>query len=85
MDLQNAYATYLRLQERLRAAVKGRDDVIDLVLISLLSDGHVLLEDYPGSGKTLLAKTLGDSIVGDLGDDQPLPDTGRGASRASAR
>ena len=67
MDLTGAHQIYLRLQERLRAAVKGRDDVVDLVLTSLLADGHVLLEDYPGSGKTLLAKTLGDSIT----DDQP--------------
>ena len=37
----------------------GRNDVIDLVIVGLLTDGHVLLEDYPGSGKTTLAKTLG--------------------------
>ena len=70
MDLHSAHETYLRLRDRCRAAVKGRDDVIDLVLISLLADGHVLLEDYPGSGKTLLAKTLGDSIGDDNPDDQ---------------
>nr|XP_061804812.1 uncharacterized protein YeaC-like [Nerophis lumbriciformis] len=52
-----------RLRTRLRAQVLGRDEVIDLVLVALLSDGHVLLEDYPGSGKTTLAKALGLSIV----------------------
>ncbi len=57
-----------RLQARLRAQVLGRDEVIDLVLVALLSDGHVLLEDYPGSGKTTLAKTLGLSIVDDRED-----------------
>lgn len=46
----------------LRQAIIGRDDVIELLLIALLSDGHVLLEDYPGSGKTTLAKALGHSI-----------------------
>ena len=50
------------LQKRLRASVIGRDDVIDLIIIALLADGHVLLEDYPGSGKTTLAKALGDSL-----------------------
>lgn len=50
------------LGKRARAAVVGRDDVIELVLIALLSDGHVLLEDYPGSGKTTLARALGDSL-----------------------
>ena len=38
-----------------------------------MADGHVLLEDYPGSGKTTLAKTLGESIIDDLPDDD-IPD-----------
>ncbi|HKU41800.1 MAG TPA: AAA family ATPase [Polyangiales bacterium] len=50
------------LGRRARAVVIGRDDVIELVLIALVSDGHVLLEDYPGSGKTTLARALGDSL-----------------------
>ena len=51
--------TIQHLQGALRSSVMGRDDVIDLVIVGLLTDGHVLLEDYPGSGKTTLAKTLG--------------------------
>lgn len=47
--------------------VMGRDDVIELVLVALFSGGHVLLEDYPGSGKTTLANALGHSIL----DDNP--------------
>jgi len=57
---------------RLSAAVKqrvlGRDDVIELTLIALVADGHVLLEDFPGSGKTTLAKALGEAIVDDGSD-----------------
>src|ERR1700753_739687 len=53
------------LAKRARAVVVGRDDVIELVLIALLSDGHVLLEDYPGSGKTTLARALGDCLPAD--------------------
>jgi len=56
-----------RLRARMRYDIMGRDDVIELVLVALLSGGHVLLEDYPGSGKTTLAKALGESII----DDQP--------------
>jgi MoxR-like ATPase len=52
----------------MRDNVMGRDDVIELVLIALFGDGHVLLEDYPGSGKTTLANALGHSIVDDLPD-----------------
>lgn len=51
-----------RLGARLRAAVRGRDEVIELVLVALLADGHVLLEDYPGSGKTTLARALGSAL-----------------------
>ena len=78
------YETAQILRRRLRAAVKGRDEVIDLIITALLADGHVLLEDYPGSGKTTLAKALGESVtegtvtrwlkkVGDtVGVDEPL-------------
>jgi MoxR-like ATPase len=58
-----------RLRARVRNHVMGRDDVIELVLVALFSDGHILLEDYPGSGKTTLAKALGDSIIDDVPDD----------------
>lgn len=54
-----------RLFHRVSAVVRGRDDVIELVLIALLADGHILLEDFPGSGKTTLAKALGEAIVDD--------------------
>ncbi len=61
--LDQAFEVIERLRARIRAQVLGRDEVIDLVLVALLSDGHVLLEDYPGSGKTTLAKALGASIL----------------------
>ncbi len=65
--LEHAMQVIERLRARVRSQVLGRDEVIDLVLVALLSDGHVLLEDFPGSGKTTLAKALGGSIV----DDRP--------------
>ncbi len=58
------------LRTRLRAAIRGRDQVIDLVLVALLADGHVLLEDYPGSGKTTLARALGEAINDDVPGDE---------------
>jgi len=51
-----------RVAERLGEAIVGRDDVIDLVVIAWLAGGHVLLEDFPGSGKTMLARALGESL-----------------------
>lgn len=62
-ELQRSHDTVNRLRARVRAAVRGRDDVIDLVLTALFADGHVLLEDYPGSGKTTLARALGEAIT----------------------
>jgi MoxR-like ATPase len=61
-SLEKASDVGNRLRARLTAAVKGRDDVIELLLVALFADGHVLLEDYPGSGKTTLARALGSSI-----------------------
>ncbi len=61
-----------RLGERMKKAVIGREDVIELVLTALLADGHVLLEDYPGSGKTTLARALGAAIAADGRRDDHL-------------
>ncbi|NQV06508.1 AAA family ATPase, partial [bacterium] len=42
--------------------IQGKRDVVDRIVLCLLSDGHVLIEDVPGVGKTLLAKALARSI-----------------------
>lgn len=60
--LTHAHGVAERLRKRLSAVVRGRDEVIELVILALLADGHVLLEDYPGSGKTTLARALGESL-----------------------
>ncbi len=68
-DLEGAYGVVTRLRNRLHRAVRGRDDVIEAIIVAMLADGHVLLEDFPGSGKTTLAKALGDCIIDDRPDD----------------
>jgi len=67
-DLNQAQALAARLRARLATAVRGRDEVIELLIIALFADGHVLLEDFPGSGKTTLARALGEAIATDGGD-----------------
>lgn len=62
-ELEQARAVLQRLAAAVKAQVLGRDRVIELVIIALVADGHVLLEDFPGSGKTTLAKALGEAIV----------------------
>lgn len=51
-----------KLLSALRQVIRGKDETLKLLITALFADGHVLLEDYPGSGKTTLAKTLGKII-----------------------
>ena len=51
-----------RLQQNLEAVLLGKTDVVRLAVVALLAEGHVLIEDVPGVGKTLLAKALARSL-----------------------
>lgn len=51
-----------RLRHNMRQTIKGKDDVIDLVLVGLACGGHLLIEDLPGVGKTTLAYALARSM-----------------------
>lgn len=62
------------LKNNLRQTIVGKDEAIEWVLIALLSGGHALLEDVPGVGKTLLAKSLARSINGRFQRVQCTPD-----------
>jgi MoxR-like ATPase len=63
-----------RLTENLGRTIVGKADAIRLVLVALLGGGHALLEDVPGVGKTLLAKSLARSIAGRFQRIQCTPD-----------
>ncbi|MEZ4540457.1 MAG: MoxR family ATPase [Chloroflexota bacterium] len=51
-----------RLRENIQKVIIGKPDIIDLALIAVLCEGHLLLEDVPGTGKTTLAKTIAASL-----------------------
>src|ERR687897_1111068 len=57
-----AVAVAGRIADNVRRAVKVTDDVLEHVIVSLLAEGHILVEDYPGVGKTALARALSRSI-----------------------
>ncbi|MBF2086439.1 MoxR family ATPase [Thermoleptolyngbya sp. C42_A2020_037] len=63
-----------QLVENLGRAIVGKSEAIRLVLVALFSGGHALLEDVPGVGKTLLAKSLARSIDGQFQRLQCTPD-----------
>lgn len=63
-----------RLTENLGLTLVGKTEAIRLVLVALLAGGHALLEDVPGVGKTLLAKSLARSIDGKFQRIQCTPD-----------
>ncbi len=61
-EVARASAVARRIQDNIRAAVKVTDAVLDDVLIALIAEGHVLVEDFPGVGKTALARALSRSV-----------------------
>jgi MoxR-like ATPase len=50
------------LRQNIQQVIVGKDDIIELTLIAILCEGHLLLEDVPGTGKTTLAKTIARSL-----------------------
>src|SRR6188768_1755632 len=66
--------TFGQIADNVERAVLGKRHVVELVLTAMLSDGHVLLEDVPGTGKTSLARALGQSVQGTNTRIQFTPD-----------
>ena len=62
------------IAQNLRHVIRGKDDVIELVLVALCANGHVLIEDVPGVGKTTLAKALARSTESEFRRIQFTPD-----------
>ncbi|WP_347978052.1 MoxR family ATPase [Microbacterium sp. ProA8] len=66
--------TFGQIADNVERAVLGKRHVVELVLTAMLSDGHVLLEDVPGTGKTSLARAMGQSVQGSNTRIQFTPD-----------
>src|SRR3954464_13231368 len=61
-EIDSAVAVARRVTENIRRAVEVKAEVLENVTVSLLAEGHILVEDYPGVGKTALARALSRSI-----------------------
>lgn len=68
------YKVIQNIIDNIRQVIIGKDEVIELVLSALLADGHLLIEDVPGVGKTLLAKSIARSINATFKRVQFTPD-----------
>jgi MoxR-like ATPase len=66
--------SYGEVLHNVQQVIQGKPEVIELVLLCLVSEGHLLIEDVPGVGKTSLAKALAASIHGTFGRLQFTPD-----------
>lgn len=74
MDIAFISENASKIKENIAKVIVGKDDVINLLLTALLADGHVLIEDMPGTGKTKLAKALAASLDADFNRIQFTPD-----------
>lgn len=63
-----------QVQQAIGRVLYGKEEAVELTMISLLSGGHVLLEDVPGTGKTMLAKCMAKVIDGRFNRIQMTPD-----------
>ncbi|UVI27478.1 AAA family ATPase [Paenibacillus spongiae] len=74
MNLESIHRIADRIRSNVSDVIVGKEDIVDKLLIAIISSGHVLLEDVPGTGKTLLAKALAKSLHGTFKRIQFTPD-----------
>jgi MoxR-like ATPase len=74
LSVSDAHSLIAALERNISSAVLGKPEPIQLTLVALLAEGHILVEDVPGVGKTSLAKSIARSINCDFKRLQFTPD-----------
>ena len=74
IDLSKLKSAVENIKEQLHKVIIGQDDFMELLLVALLADGHVLIEGVPGVAKTITAKLLAKTIATDFNRIQFTPD-----------
>ncbi len=72
--MTNAQEFVSRITRNVETVIVGKPDVIELLIVAMICEGHVLLEDVPGVGKTMLARSIATSIGGQFKRLQCTPD-----------
>ena len=73
---KDIFQQFRQLSDETHKRIVGNDDVIENILISIFAGGHILLESVPGMGKTVLAKTISETMDMDFKRVQCTPDLG---------
>ncbi|MDH4119764.1 MAG: MoxR family ATPase [Acidimicrobiia bacterium] len=73
-DVQWFAEQYRGLQDNIERFIRGKAQAVQLALVALLSEGHLLIDDIPGVGKTSLARAISNSIEGSMSRVQFTPD-----------
>ncbi|MFS0866964.1 AAA family ATPase [Microbacterium sp. 179-B 1A2 NHS] len=68
------HETFTKLVDNVEQVVLGKRHVIELAFTAMVSEGHLLLEDFPGTGKTSLARAMGETVQGTSSRIQFTPD-----------
>jgi MoxR-like ATPase len=74
MDAERFTRRFEEIQSNVERVIKGKRDVIHMALVALLSEGHVLYEDVPGVGKSMMARSISRTINAEVGRIQCTPD-----------
>src|SRR5579872_5589456 len=74
MDAAAFKRSFDTISANVESVIKGKSDVVRLALVAIMCEGHILFEDVPGTGKSMLARSIAQSLNADVARVQCTPD-----------